>query len=106
GLASLRSVSPIHIEYLRNMGVRATLTVSLMRGDDLWGLITCHHDAPRRLSASTCAAAELFGQVFSLQIEAKEQEAELTYAARARETQDRLLASMGPHDTPFDDVGP
>ncbi|MBM6596561.1 HWE histidine kinase domain-containing protein [Microvirga pudoricolor] len=106
GLASLRSVSPIHIEYMRNMGVRASLTVSLMRGKELWGLIACHHDAPRRLSAATCAATELFGQVFSLQIEAKEQEVELARANRLRECQDRFLASMGPSDTVFDSVEP
>ena len=104
GLAVLRSVSPVHVEYMRNMGVKASLTVSLMRGKELWGLIACHHDAPRRLSAATCAAAELFGQVFSLQIEAKEQEAELTQTARLRDTHDRLLAAMGPQDTVFDAV--
>ena len=43
-LSMLRSVSPIHLQYLRNMGSAATLTVSIMRGDELWGLIACHHE--------------------------------------------------------------
>ena len=43
----LRSVSPIHIQYLKNMGVAATLVVSLMVGDKLWGLVSCHHYSPR-----------------------------------------------------------
>ena len=43
----LRSASPIHIQYLKNMGVDATLVVSLMVGDKLWGLISCHHYSPR-----------------------------------------------------------
>lgn len=43
----LRSVPPIHLEYLRNMGVQATLTISLVKDNQLWGLIACHHLTPR-----------------------------------------------------------
>lgn len=43
GLSSLRSVSPVHIEYCRNMGVRATLVGSLVVDGTLWGLVSCHH---------------------------------------------------------------
>lgn len=43
-----RAVSPIHLTYLRNMGVRATLTVALIVQDRLWGLLTCHHYSGRR----------------------------------------------------------
>ncbi|MGB5833483.1 MAG: PAS domain S-box protein [Thiohalocapsa sp.] len=46
-LSQLRSVSPVHLEYLHNMGVRATLTASLMHDGALWGLIACHHQTPR-----------------------------------------------------------
>ncbi|MFS8071309.1 MAG: GAF domain-containing protein, partial [Byssovorax sp.] len=42
----LRSVSPVHCEYLRNMGVRASMSVSLIKEEQLWGLIACHHRAP------------------------------------------------------------
>lgn len=42
----LRAVSPMHTQYLRNMGVEATFSMRMMDGDDLWGLIACHHDAP------------------------------------------------------------
>ncbi len=103
-LSSLRSVSPIHLEYLRNMGSAATLTVSLMAGDRLWGLIACHHEAPRRISAATCAAAELFGQIFSLQIEAKEHAEEQAHAARSHDAHDRLIAGMPLDETPFDNL--
>ena len=102
-LASLRSVSPIHIEYLHNMKSAATLTISLMVGDTLWGLISCHHSSPRRISSATCAAAELFGQIFSLQIEAKEQARELVLAAELRAAHDRLVAEMTPEVSIFDD---
>ena len=63
--STLRSVSPIHLEYLRNMGVRASMSISLLRDDKLWGLIACHHYAgphappfaparPRSSSARRC----------------------------------------------------
>ena len=88
-LSTLRSASPIHLQYLRNMGVGASLTVSIMNDDRLWGLIACHHETARRVSASTSAAIELFAQVFSTQIEAKQQKDELAYTVRARETTTR-----------------
>ncbi len=105
GLAALRSVSPVHVEYLKNMDSHATLTISLMAGDALWGLIACHHSSPRRISSSTCAAAELFGQIFSLQIEAKEQARELQLAEELRVAHDRLMAAMSAETSIFDAPG-
>ena len=99
----MRSVSPVHLEYLRNMGSNATLTISLMAGEALWGLIACHHSAPRRISTSICAAVELFGQIFSQQIDAKEQARELQHAAQLRAAHDRLITGMGPETSIFDD---
>ncbi|WP_237476374.1 HWE histidine kinase domain-containing protein [Lichenibacterium dinghuense] len=104
-LATLRSVSPVHIEYLRNMDSHATLTISLMAGDALWGLIACHHSSPRRISSSTCAAAELFGQIFSLQIEAKEQARELLLVEELRRAHDRLMGAMSAQVSIFDEPG-
>ena len=49
-LCFLRSMSPIHIQYLKNMGVGATLVASLMVGGKLWGLVACHHYSPRSMS--------------------------------------------------------
>ncbi len=47
-LCTLRSLSPIHLQYLKNMGVKATLVVSLLVGGRLWGMVACHHRTPRR----------------------------------------------------------
>lgn len=63
--AVLRSVSPIHCEYLRNMGVRASMSVSLMKGDELWGLVACHHRSPKLVPYATRMACELIGQTLS-----------------------------------------
>ncbi len=102
--STLRSSSPIHLEYLRNMGVRASLTVSIMNDDRLWGLIACHHETARRVSTSTGAAVELFAQVFSTQIEAKQQKDEVAYATKAREVHDALIAGMQPEETIFQNL--
>src|SRR6202000_2823617 len=63
-MSVLRSVSPIHIEYLRNMGVAASMSVSILRDGKLWGLFACHHYGPRHLSFERRNAAGLFGPVF------------------------------------------
>jgi chemotaxis family two-component system sensor kinase Cph1 len=70
--AILRNVSPIHREYLRNMGIDASMSISIIRGGKLWGLIACHHYSPRILPRHLRAICELFGSMFSLQLEARE----------------------------------
>ena len=68
-LSTLRSVSPIHLEYLHNMGVTASMSISLVIDGELWGLIACHHySGPHRPSQDARAAAEFLGQVASQQI--------------------------------------
>ena len=68
---SLRSVSPIHLEYLRNMGVSATMTMSIVMRDQLWGMIACHNYTPRFVATDLRIACELFAQMFSLHLEAR-----------------------------------
>ena len=65
-LSSLRSVSPIHIEYLGNMGVTASMSISIVVEEKLWGLVACHHySGPLRPTYDTRSAVELLGQVAS-----------------------------------------
>jgi light-regulated signal transduction histidine kinase (bacteriophytochrome) len=89
--AHLRSVSPIHCEYLRNMGVAASMSISVIGGGELWGLIACHHYSPRVLSTARRVAAEMFGDFFSLHLEALKQKRKLDAAFRARRALDRVL---------------
>jgi light-regulated signal transduction histidine kinase (bacteriophytochrome) len=64
--ATLRSVSPIHIEYLSHMGVTASMSISLVVDGKLWGLVACHHySGPHRPSHDARSAAEFLGQVAS-----------------------------------------
>jgi light-regulated signal transduction histidine kinase (bacteriophytochrome) len=71
-LSILRSVSPMHIEYLKNMGVGATLTISLLQNQKLWGLIACHHYAPKVLPHYTRLSALLQGHFLTSQIAVRE----------------------------------
>lgn len=60
-----RAVSPIHLEYLRNMDVRATLTMSLILDDGLWGMLVCHHSIPKKVSAELRAFCDVVSQLMS-----------------------------------------
>jgi len=71
-LCFLRSMSPIHLQYLRNMGVSATLVISLVVGGELWGLVACHHYSARLISSRLCAACELLAETVATRIAAFE----------------------------------
>ncbi len=89
--AHLRSVSPIHCEYLRNMGVGASMSISIIIDGVLWGLIACHHYGPRTLSMTQRVAAEMFGEFMSLHLHALHNKQSLEMATRARVMLDGFL---------------
>jgi light-regulated signal transduction histidine kinase (bacteriophytochrome) len=93
-MSMLRAVSPIHLEYLRNMGVAASLSISILRDGKLWGLFACHHYAPRHISYERRTAAELFGQLFSLTLESREREHEARRMTEARALHDRMMSAV------------
>ncbi|MDH4441318.1 MAG: GAF domain-containing protein [Rhizobium sp.] len=101
--AHLRSVSPIHCEYLRNMGVAASMSISIIVDDKLWGLIACHHYAPKTLTMSERIAAEMFGEFFSLHLLALRQKRKLDTATEARRALDRFLQTAS-HQTDVDQI--
>lgn len=83
--AVLRSVSPVHCQYLRNMGVRSSMSISLLKDGQLWGLITCGHREPLRVPHELRVACASIGQLLSMQItllqeqEARSQQREKTH---------------------------
>ncbi len=97
--AHLRSVSPIHCEYLRNMGVDASMSISIVVDGKLWGLIACHHDSRRVLSIPLRVATELFAQYFALQIAAAESRQQQLAAGLARRKLDAIIAGIDPVDS-------
>ena len=67
----LRNISPLHTEYMQNMGVRASMSISLVRDRQLWGLIACHHRTPKLLSYFLRTVCEFIGQMAAFELTAK-----------------------------------
>ena len=82
--ASLRSVSPLHREYMRNMGTLASMSVSIVVNGRLWGLVSCHHAQPRGASWQARMGCEHLAQLLGLQLEARESRAEAERGAALR----------------------
>jgi light-regulated signal transduction histidine kinase (bacteriophytochrome) len=93
-MSMLRSHSTMHLAYMRNMGVGASLAIAIVRHDRLWGMISCHHRAARLPPYSLRTVAELLSQTFSLMLDrilVAEAEA---LRERARHLNDRLLLRL------------
>ncbi len=98
-LSLLRSVSPMHIEYLVNMGVDASMSISIIVDGQLWGLFACHHYSPRQLSFERRSVAELFAQMFAMRLESRERQVLVDYERRARDISDQLLGAVASDET-------
>ena len=92
--AGLRAVSPIHLEYLGNMGLVASMSIAVVCDGRLWGLISCHDRVPHAVPFDVRTACELVGQYLAQQIAAQERAAELSQRVRLKAVQADLLAAM------------
>jgi two-component system, chemotaxis family, sensor kinase Cph1 len=90
-LCCLRSVSPIHVQYLRNMGVAATLVASIMVGGRLWGLVSCHHYEPRIVHFEMRAVCELLAETLATRIAALESFTQGQAEITVRRLEQRLI---------------
>jgi light-regulated signal transduction histidine kinase (bacteriophytochrome) len=90
-MCHLRSMSPLHLQYLKNMGVTATLVVSLVREGQLWGLIAAHHYAPHGVSYPIRATCDMLAEVVSSRITALENYAHAQVAVLVRRLERRLI---------------
>lgn len=104
-LSMLRSVSPIHLEYLKNMGVGASMSISIIVDDRLWGLFACHHYAPHLPSFEQRAVCELFAQLFSMRLESRERKETVEFERRARDIADELLGAVASDERLLNDPG-
>jgi light-regulated signal transduction histidine kinase (bacteriophytochrome) len=93
-LCFLRSHSPIHVQYLKNMGVGATLVVSLMVGGRLWGLISCHHYVPRFVHFETRAVCELLAEAVGTRIAALESFIQAQSELTVRRIEQRMIEAI------------
>lgn len=92
--AALRAVSPIHIQYLKNMGVASSFSISLVHEDELWGLIACHNYTPRFINYKERDAAKLIGQVLSSALSFRILEQDEQNAARFKVSTDLLTRQL------------
>ncbi|MBE7381557.1 MAG: GAF domain-containing protein [Leptolyngbya sp. SIO1E4] len=94
----LRSVSPLHIEYLKNMGVQASMSISLIKNGQLWGLIACHNSVPRYVSYQIRTSCEFLGQAMSLELASKEDIEDLQHRTHVQTLQTCLIDSLSTED--------
>ncbi len=93
-LCFLRSMSPIHIQYLKNMGVNATLVASLVVGGRLWGLVACHHYAPRFVHYEMRAVCEVLAETVATRIAALESFAQAEAELSVRRLEQRMIEAI------------
>ncbi len=93
-LSGLRAVSPVHLQYLRNMGVGASMSISIIVRGKLWGLIACHHMAPQVLNYRMRTAAELFGQMLGFLVDQHLSQTERAQNQIATRMHDQLMSKL------------
>lgn len=92
----LRSVSPIHVQYLKNMGVGASASVSIVKDGLLWGLVACHHPTAREIPYDRRAASRALAGGLARQIKAKEEADRYRERIRLRGIEDEVLRGLSP----------
>ncbi len=95
---NLRSVAGVHLEYMANMGISASMSVPLIIDNKLWGLISCHHVTPKYPSYQQRTAMELLASIASVRLAANEKERLATLQASMRGLHTRLLEQLFNHD--------
>lgn len=98
----LRSVSPIHVEYLRNMGVSASMSVSIVVAGKLWGMIACHHMAPKRVPYSIRMAADVMAQLLASSVQSIAAQVRAAEVAQAAWLRSEITARVAQGDDPLD----
>jgi two-component system, chemotaxis family, sensor kinase Cph1 len=93
-LSVLRSVSPLHLEYLNNMQVAASMSISLIHNQRLWGLIACHHSTPRYVPYTVRTMCEFVAQVMSIELANKEAHEDLDYKMALKSLQGEFVTLL------------
>ena len=92
--SALRSASPIHLEYLRNMGVQSSLTVSIIVKGQLWGMIACHNARAHRVARSTRSVCELIAETMAAEVALRADNAALQTRQTGRDLIDKVVAGI------------
>lgn len=97
-MSILRQPYRCHTEYLHHMNVQASLTISLMKDQKLWGLIACHHKTPKYVPYELRKACEFLGRMIFAEISTLEEEADQSYQLKLAAVQTALVDSMAQED--------
>ena len=97
--ASLRSVSPVHLEYMRNMGTGASVSLSILVNGQLWGLLSAHNATPRHVDMQARIVCDTMSRVLSLQIEARERARRTAERLALKRSESRLLDKVASADS-------
>ncbi|GAB3533976.1 hypothetical protein GCM10027443_20350 [Pontibacter brevis] len=92
--SNLRSVAGVHLEYLANLNIMASMSLPLIIDNKLWGLVSCHHKSPKNPSYELRSAMELLSGIVSAQIASKEREKTIMLQAQLRGVHARLLEQL------------
>ena len=101
-LSVLRSVSPIHRDYMRNMGTISSMSISIVSQGKLWGLISAHHHEPRSVPYLTRSACDVLTRIMSAQLLALQQAAEMSHAIQLKSIHTQLLTYMASGESYID----
>ena len=93
-LCVLRSVSPIHIEYLRNMGVGASMSVSIVVNGRLWGMLACHHPVARQVPYLIRMACDALAHVTAAAVQSLEAVALAKRAVESAQARTRFVEAL------------
>ncbi|HVU57572.1 MAG TPA: GAF domain-containing protein [Puia sp.] len=91
---NVRGVAAVHLEYLANMGVTASMSTRILHNDKLWGLIACHHRTAKYLPFEVCSVFELLSQVVSARILSLQNKEKHDFATQVQETYTRLVEQV------------
>lgn len=103
-LSTLRTVSPLHVEYLKNMGVQASMSISILVDGELWGLIACHHYSPRDCRMDCKTYAELYAESFALELRSQLNKEAIVGTGGAQKLHMSMMASLDPSLPLFDNL--
>lgn len=103
-LSTLRTVSPLHIEYLKNMGITSSMSVSIVVEGKLWGLFACHHYEPRFVSLEQRSIAEVFAEAFSMELTSRLTRMQQVDMNVTKSLHLKMMATLNAEDSVFENL--
>ncbi len=98
-LSALRSVSPVHIQYLDNIDVKASMSISILQNGRLWGLIACHHRTPLYVPFAVRHVSEIMGHIFSAHLSTLQDVAKREAHTRREELIKKMSFALDKHSS-------